>query len=204
MAFTLPDLPYSKDALEPYISARTLEFHHDKHHAKYVSNLNDLIQGTELVEESLKEIIVRTTHDSSRTGIFNNGSQAFNHEFFWNCMKPGGGGEPTGELAHRIEGEYGDYSAFREKFSSAAEKLFGSGWVWLMMDEDKLEILQGGNADSPVAHGKRPLLTLDVWEHAYYLDYQNARPKFIAAFLDHLVNWDFVAQNFQEAWEPTA
>ena len=204
MGFTLPELPYSKDALDPYISARTLHFHHGKHHAKYVSNLNDLIDETELVEEPLTEIIVRTTHDSSRAGIFNNASQVFNHEFFWNCMKPGGGGEPSGELADRIADEYGDFGAFRAKFSGAAEKLFGSGWVWLMLDGDKLEILQAGNADNPVAHRKRPLLTLDVWEHAYYLDYQNARPTFIGAFLDHLVNWDFVAGNLEQVWEPTA
>lgn len=204
MAFTLTDLPYTRDALEPYVSARTLEFHHGKHHAKYVSNLNELIAGTDLADESLTGIIVRTTHDSSRSGIFNNASQVFNHAFFWNCMTPGGGGAPSGKLAARIDAEFGSYAGFREKFVGAAEKLFGSGWAWLMADGDRLEILQGANADGPVAHRKRPLLTLDVWEHAYYLDYQNARPAFVAAFLDHLVDWDFVARNLDEPWEPGA
>ena len=204
MAFKLADLPYAMDALTPHISARTLEFHHGKHHAKYVSNLNGLIEGTDLASAPLQEIIVRTAGDASRAGVFNNAAQVYNHEFFWNCLWPGGGGEPGGALAAQIAKDFGVFAAFREQFSAAAEKLFGSGWVWLALDGAKLEIVQTSNADTPVAHGKRPLLTLDVWEHAYYLDYQNARPSFIAAFLDNLANWDFAARNFEQDWTPTA
>lgn len=188
MIHELPKLPYAPDALEPYISKRTLEFHHGKHHQAYVNNLNKLILGTEFENASLDDIVMK-----AGGGIFNNGAQVWNHTFYWNCLKPGGGGEPKGALADAIVKQYGSFADFKEKFSGAAATLFGSGWAWLVKKQDgSLEIIQESNAGNPMKHGAKPLLTCDVWEHAYYLDKQNVRPDYIADFWK-LVDWDAVA-----------
>lgn len=192
MPFTLPELPYKKDALAPHMSAETLEFHHDKHHAAYVNNLNKLVDGKPEANKSLEDVIM-----SSDGGVFNNAAQVWNHTFFWNCMKPNGGGKPTGELADAINRDFGSFDKFKEEFSTAAATQFGSGWAWLVKDGDKLAIMKTSNADLPMKHGKKALLTIDVWEHAYYIDYRNLRPKFIETFLTSLVNWDFVAANLK-------
>ncbi|WAS92687.1 superoxide dismutase [Nannocystis punicea] len=192
MPFTLPDLPYAKDALAPHLSAETLEFHHDKHHAAYVNNLNKLLAGKPEAELPLEEVILR-----SDGGVFNNAAQVWNHTFYWHCMRPNGGGRPTGELAEAITRDLGSYERFREEFANAATTQFGSGWAWLVVDNGKLAITKTGNADLPLKHGQKALLTIDVWEHAYYIDFRNARPKYIDTFLDHLVNWDFVAENLR-------
>jgi len=199
MAFELPPLPYDKSALEPYISARTLEFHHGKHHQAYVTNLNNLIKDTPLANEGLEAIIKASANDPQKTGIFNNAAQVWNHTFFWNSMKPKGGGKPTGDIAKKIDDDLGGYDKFVEQFKQAATTQFGSGWAWLVLENGKLKVTKTGNADLPMVHGQTALLTLDVWEHAYYLDYQNRRPDFVAAFLEHLVNWDFANQNLAKA-----
>ncbi|MGE5546371.1 MAG: superoxide dismutase [Solirubrobacterales bacterium] len=196
MAFELPPLPYAKDALEPHISARTLEFHHGKHHAAYVTNLNNLTKDSDLASKSLEEVIKAAAADlPAKQGIFNNAAQVWNHTFFWHCMKKGGGGKPTGKLLARIEQDFGSYEKFAEEFKNAAVTQFGSGWAWLVENNGKLAITKTANADLPLAHGLKALLTVDVWEHAYYLDYQNRRPDFVQAFLDNLVNWEFVEKN---------
>jgi Fe-Mn family superoxide dismutase len=197
MAFELLALPFAEDALEPYYSARTLSFHHGKHHKAYVDNLNKLIAGTDLESKSLEEIILLAAGDAARAGIFNNAAQVWNHTFFWHCMKPGGGGKPSGELAARIDAAFGGYDKFVEQFKAAAVGRFGSGWGWLVLEGGELKIVSTPNAETPLAKGQKALLTVDVWEHAYYLDYQNRRPDFVQAFLDHLVNWDFVAENLK-------
>ena len=199
MAFTLPALPYAKDALAPHISANTLDFHHGKHHNAYVTNLNNLTDGSPLANASLEEVIKDVAGDSSKVGVFNNAAQTWNHSFFWNCMKPGGGGAPTGELAQEIDKAFGGYDKFAEEFKNAAVTQFGSGWAWLVVEGGALKVVKTANADTPMTKGQVPLLTIDVWEHAYYLDYQNRRPDFIQTFIDHLVNWDFVAKNLGEA-----
>lgn len=188
--FTLPELPYAKAALEPVISAETIEYHHGKHHQAYVNNLNGLLEGKPLASKGIEEIIL-----ASDGPVFNNAAQVWNHTFYWNSLTPGGGGRPTGELAARIDRDFGSFDAFREAFAAAAGKLFGSGWTWLVDDAGTLKITQTSNADLPMKHGQTALLTLDVWEHAYYIDYRNARPKYIEAVLDKLVNWDFAARN---------
>lgn len=195
MPFTLPPLPYASNALEPYISANTMGFHHGKHHNAYVTNLNNLIKDSDWEKMALEEIIRKSAGDSSKAGIFNNSSQVWNHTFFWHCMKPGGGGKPSGDLAKKIDQDLGGYDKFKEEFKNAAVTQFGSGWAWLVLDGAKLKIVKTPNADLPLAHGQKALLTVDVWEHAYYLDYQNRRPDFVSAFLDNLVNWDFAAKN---------
>lgn len=196
--FSLPDLPYAQDALEPHMSANTLSFHHGKHHQAYVSKLNDALPGSGLEDKSLEEIIRATAGDASKVGIFNNGAQVWNHTFFWNSMKPGGGGTPTGDIADRIDADFGSYDNFKKEFSDAAATQFGSGWAWLVEEGGKLKVMKTPNADTPVARdGVKPILTIDVWEHAYYLDYQNRRPDFISAYLDHLVNWDFANENLK-------
>jgi Fe-Mn family superoxide dismutase len=196
MAFELPQLPYDKSALEPHISAKTLEFHHGKHHATYVTNLNGLIKDTDLAGKSLEEIILAAAKDlPAKQGLFNNAAQVWNHTFFWNCMKKGGGGKPSGAVLARIEADFGSYEKFAEDFKAAALTQFGSGWAWLVLDGGKLKIAKTGNADLPMAHGQTALLTVDVWEHAYYIDYQNRRADFVQAFLDHLVDWTFVEKN---------
>ncbi|NOK15711.1 superoxide dismutase [Corallococcus carmarthensis] len=192
MPFTLPELPYKKDALAPHMSAETLEFHHDKHHATYVNKLNELTAGKPEAAKSLEEVIL-----SSDGPVFNNAAQVWNHTFFWNCMKPSGGGKPTGEIAEAINRDFGSYDEFKRQFSDAAATQFGSGWAWLVKDGSKLAIMKTSNADLPMKHGKKALLTIDVWEHAYYIDYRNARPKFIETFITSLVNWDFVNANFK-------
>lgn len=193
MTHTLPDLPYDINALEPHISANTLSFHHGKHHQAYVTNLNNLIQNTDLIDKSLEEIIHATAQKADKVGIFNNAAQVWNHTFFWNCMKPNGGGQPTGDLKSEIEKIFGSYEAFASEFKQAAVTQFGSGWAWLVKDNGKLRIMKTSNADLPMVHGATALLTCDVWEHAYYLDYQNRRPDYVDTFLNHLVNWDFAA-----------
>ena len=190
MAFTLPELPYSKDALVPHISAETLEYHHGKHHNAYVTNLNGLIDGTDMADKSLEEIIASATG-----GVFNNAAQVWNHSFYWKCMTPGGGGTPSGELAAAIDRDFGSFDAFKEQFAKAGATLFGSGWTWLVAEGGALKITQTSNADLPLKHGQTALLTMDVWEHAYYVDYRNARPAYVDAFLNELVNWGFVAEN---------
>jgi Fe-Mn family superoxide dismutase len=199
MAYELPSLPYDYNALDPYISAKTLEFHHDKHHAAYVTNYNNLIKDTELADKSIEEVIKATYNDSSKTGIFNNGAQAWNHTFFWNSLKPGGGGTPTGAVAEKIDADFGSYDNFKEEFKKAATTQFGSGWAWLVLDNGTLKVINSPNAVNPIALGHTPLLTLDVWEHAYYLDYQNKRPDFIEAFISNLLNWDLVNQQMAAA-----
>lgn len=192
MAITLMSLPYEKDGLEPYISADTLEFHHGKHHNAYVGNTNKLVKGTALENEDLEIIIKKSAGDDSRIAIFNNASQVWNHSFYWQCMKPNGGGLPTGPIAEKINADFGGYEAFTEEFKAAGVAQFGSGWAWLIMENDKLKIIRTSNADTPVGQGLKPVLTVDVWEHAYYLDYQNRRPDYLNTFVDKLINWDFV------------
>ena len=190
--FTLPELPYAIDALAPAISRETLEFHWGKHHQTYVNNLNNLVEGTDWAEKSLEDIIL-----GAEGGLFNNAAQVYNHTFFWSSMNPQGGGEPKGALKDALVATWGSVEAFVKAFSDAAAGNFGSGWTWLVKDADgKLSILNTSNADTPIRHGLKPLLTIDVWEHAYYIDYRNARPVFIKAFFEKLVNWAFVEENF--------
>jgi Fe-Mn family superoxide dismutase len=191
MAHTLPPLPYAQNALEPHISAETLEYHYGKHHQTYVTNLNKLIEGTQFATASLEEIVMK-----SEGGLFNNAAQVWNHTFYWNCLKPNGGGEPTGKLADAINKAFGNFAAFKDKFSTSAVGNFGSGWTWLVKNKDgSVEIVNTGNAANPMTSGKTPLMTCDVWEHAYYIDYRNARAKYVESFWN-LVNWDFVDKNF--------
>jgi Fe-Mn family superoxide dismutase len=193
MAFTLPELPYSKDALAPHISAETLEFHHGKHHKAYVDNLNKALDGKPEANKSLEEVIM-----SSDGPVFNNAAQVWNHTFYWSSMKPGGGGVPTGELADAITRDFGSFDKFKEEFSTAGATQFGSGWAWLVLDGGKLKVTKTPNADLPMKHGQKALLTMDVWEHAYYIDYRNARPKYIETFLTSLANWDFALANLKK------
>jgi Fe-Mn family superoxide dismutase len=195
MAIQLPDLPYAKDALAPYISAQTLEFHHGKHHKAYVDNANKLIEGTALANESLETIIRNVAGDVSKAGLFNNAAQVWNHSFYWQCIKQKGGGTPAGAIADKIRATWGSFEKFKEEFKNAGVTQFGSGWAWLVLDGGTLKITKTANADTPIAHGLRPLLTVDVWEHAYYLDYQNRRPDYLTAFIENLINWDFVNAN---------
>ena len=191
MAHTLPDLPFAKDALEPHISAETFEYHHDKHHAAYVTNLNNLVPGTEFEDKSLEEIVM----SAPAGGIFNNAAQVWNHTFYFNCMGPNAGGEPTGDLGDAITATFGSFAEFKEKFSTSAVTNFGSGWTWLVKNADgNLEIVNTANAGCPLTAGLTPLLTIDVWEHAYYVDKRNARPAYVASFWN-VINWDFVAGN---------
>jgi len=190
MEHTLPPLPYAKDALQPHISAETLEFHHGKHHQTYVTNLNNMIKGTEYENMSLEEIIQKSTG-----GVFNNSAQVWNHTFFWNCMSPNGGGAPTGKAADAINAKWGSFDKFKEEFNKSALGNFGSGWTWLVQKTDgSVDIVNTSNAGTPLTTSDKPLLTADVWEHAYYIDYRNARAKFLDAFWN-VANWDFVNQN---------
>lgn len=193
--FTLPSLPYAQNALEPYISANTLSFHYGKHHQAYVTNLNNLVKDTPLAGKSLEEVIMASAKDPAKAGVFNNAAQVWNHTFYWHSMKPNGGGKPAGAIAKKIDADFGGYDKFAEAFKQAGATQFGSGWAWLVLDGGKLKVTKTGNADLPMAHGQKALLTMDVWEHAYYLDYQNKRPDYIATFLDKLVNWEFVERN---------
>jgi len=197
MAFKLPDLPYDKSALAPYISAETLEYHHDKHHNTYVTTLNTLLQDSadrNETQQDLEKVIM-----GSEGPLFNNAAQVWNHSFYWQCMKPGGGGQPGGELAQAIGQAFGSYDAFVKEISQAGITQFGSGWAWLVLDGGALKVTKTGNADLPLKHGQTALLTIDVWEHAYYIDYRNLRAKYLEAFLTNVVNWDFVAANYAAA-----
>lgn len=198
MTIEIADLPYPTDALEPHISAKTLEYHFGKHHKGYVDKLNAAIVDTAYYDQSLEKI-VRAAHDASDVGVFNNAAQAWNHAFLWHSMSPNGGSEPTGRLADAIIERFGGLATFQSAFKDAALKQFGSGWTWLVHTDDGLDVVSTGNADTPLITGVVPLLTLDVWEHAYYLDYQNKRGKYIDAFLSKLINWDFATKNYQTA-----
>lgn len=193
MSFKLPPLPYAANALEPHISQRTLEFHHGKHHDAYVTNLNKLAPGTPYATMALEEIVRKSAGKPEARAIFNNAAQIWNHTFFWNSMRPGGGGEPGGDLAKKLRDAFGSYGDFRQKFVDAAVGHFGSGWAWLVLDAGKLAIVSTHDADNPLTSNRVPLLTCDVWEHAYYLDYQNQRKTFVETFLDRLVNWEHAA-----------
>ncbi len=195
MAIILPDLPYGKDALAPFISANTLDFHYGKHHKAYVDNLNKLIAGTDLAERSLEEIIKTAAKDIAKAGIFNNAAQIWNHSFYWKCLKKQGGGIPAGAIAEKINSAFGSFDKFAEELKNAGTTQFGSGWAWLVLDGSTLKIVKTPNADTPLARGQKALLTIDVWEHAYYLDYQNRRPDYISAVIQNLINWDFVNAN---------
>jgi superoxide dismutase, Fe-Mn family len=199
MTYELPPLPFGYTALEPHVSKSTLEFHHDKHHAAYVNKYNDMVKGTDLESKSIEEVIKATYNDASKSGIFNNAAQAWNHTFYWNCIKPSGGGKPSGELADKIAADFGSFDKFKEEFANAAATQFGSGWAWLVLDKGTLKVAKTSNAENPIAMGLTPLLTIDVWEHAYYLDYQNKRPDYIETFISSLVNWDFVAEQMKKA-----
>jgi Fe-Mn family superoxide dismutase len=197
--FKLPALPYAQDALAPYISARTLEFHYGKHHQAYVTNTNNMVDKTDLASATLEEIVKKTAGNAEKLGLFNNAAQVWNHSFYWKCMQPGGGGAPSETLAREIQTAFGSIESFRKELTTAAMTQFGSGWAWLVLDGASLKVVKTGNADTPLAHGQTPLITIDVWEHAYYLDYQNRRADYVAAFLDHLANWEFAAANLAKA-----
>jgi len=194
MAFELSALPYPRDGLEPHMSSRTLELHHGKHHQAYVTTLNKLVQGTPFAEQTLEQIIRATANDAAEASISNNAGQAWNHDFFWKCLRPRGGGKPSGDLLRRLERDFGSFDKFKEQFKEAAVSQFGSGWAWLVLDGGTLKVAKTANAANLVAQGQTALLACDVWEHAYYLDFQNRRPDFVQTFLDHLVNWEFVAK----------
>ena len=196
MAFSLPDLPYGRGDLAPHISEETLNFHHGKHHQAYVTNLNGLIEGTDLANATLEEIINKAAGDKSKAGLFNNAAQVWNHTFYWHSMKPSGGGKPTGKAAEMINRDLGGYDQFVKDFKAAGGGQFGSGWAWLVEKDGKLAITKTPNAETPLTEaGVTPILTMDVWEHAYYLDYQNSRPNYMDAFLNNLINWDFANKN---------
>jgi len=198
MTIALPALPYALDALEPHMSRSTLEAHHGHHHAAYVAKVHELIRGTLLDTAPLDEV-VRVSAKRTRKALFHAAAQAWNHAFFWQCMRPRGGGEPGGQLASMIERDFGSYAAMREQFATAAKEQFGSGWTWLVLHDDHLRILSTANAATPLVTRQVPLLTIDIWEHAYYLDYQYRRAAYIAGFIGHLVNWDFASRNLESA-----
>jgi Fe-Mn family superoxide dismutase len=193
--FDLPPLPYAENALEPVISARTIGFHYGKHHRGYVDNLNKLVAGTEYAGRSLEKIIIHTAGNAEKAAIFNNAAQIWNHTFYWKSMTPKGGGEPPGALKRKMEASFGSVEACKKELAGAAVSQFGSGWAWLALDGDKLKVVKTANADLPLSMGMKPVLTVDVWEHAYYLDYQNRRADHVAAVLDKLINWEFALQN---------
>ena len=196
MAITLPALPYADDALLPHITPESFSYRHAKHHNGYVVNLNNLIKDTDLADQDLEAIIHAVAGDASKAGVFNNAAQVWNHTFYWNSMKPNGGGKPTGAIAAKIDEDFGSYEKFVELFTAAATTQFGSGWAWLVVGADgKLAVTKTANADTPLVHGQKALLTIDVWEHAYYIDFRNMRPKYITTFLESLVNWDFANAN---------
>jgi superoxide dismutase, Fe-Mn family len=191
MTITLPELPFEKDSLAPFISEKTIDFHYGKHHKTYVNNLVKMIENTDLETETLESIIKKTVGDSSKEGIFNNAAQVWNHTFYWHSISPSGGGIPTGNIAEKIKTDFGGFEKFVEEFKNAGLTQFGSGWAWLILKEGKLEVTKTSNADTPFAHGLKPLVTVDVWEHAYYLDYQNKRVEYIENFIKNLINWEF-------------
>ena len=193
--FALPPLPYAENALEPVISANTIGFHYCKHHKTYVDNLNNLVKGTEYESATLEKIITDTAGKADKAGLFNNAAQVWNHTFYWNGLRANGGGKPTGKVAQAIDAAFGSFDNFKKELSATSVSQFGSGWGWLVVDGGALKIVKTANAEVPFTKGQKPLLTLDVWEHAYYLDYQNRRAAYLDAVIDKLVNWDFVAQN---------
>ena len=193
MSFELPSLPYANDALAPYMSAETLDFHHGKHHQTYVTNLNNLLKDNELHGTSLEDIVIKSSKDASMAGIFNNAGQHWNHILFWQCMKPNGGGSIPSELETRLNSDFGSIDQFKEAFIQAGTTQFGSGWAWLAINNGKLVVTKSANASNPLVDGMKPILGCDVWEHSYYIDYRNKRPDYLKAFLDSLVNWEFVA-----------
>jgi Fe-Mn family superoxide dismutase len=192
---SLPALPWAENALEPVISAKTISFHYGKHHKTYVDNANKLIVGTELADLPLDQIVRATAGKADRVGIFNNVAQAWNHDFYWKSLKPNGGGEPPSALKTKMDSAFGGVDACKKELANAAVQQFGSGWAWLALDGDKLKIVKTGNAETPITQNLKPLLTIDVWEHAYYLDYQNKRVDYVNALIDKLANWDFAAEN---------
>ena len=195
--FQLPALPYKDDALAPYITASTIGFHYGKHHSTYVNKLNGLVDGTEFADLSLEDIIKKTSGQPDKAGIFNNAAQIWNHTFYWHSMKPGGGGAPSGSLKEKIESSFESIDKFKTEFTNAAVTQFGSGWAWLVSEGGSLKVVKTPNAETPLSNpNQTPLLTIDVWEHAYYLDFQNKRPDYIAAFLENLINWDFASENY--------
>jgi Fe-Mn family superoxide dismutase len=197
--FTLPPLPFAEGALAPVISANTLGFHYGKHHKAYVDNLNNLVKGGEFEGQSLEAIIKATAGKADKAGMFNNAAQVWNHTFYWNCLKPNGGGKPTGRIAQMIDSDLGGYDKFKTDFAQTCVTQFGSGWGWLVAEGGKLKLVKTPNAENPMVKGQTALLTIDVWEHAYYLDYQNRRPDHVNAVIDKLLNWDFAAQNLAKA-----
>ena len=199
MAFELPPLPYAPNALAPFMSEQTLNLHHGKHHQAYVTNLNNLIKDTPLAGKSLEEICKAAHGDPSKQGIFNNAGQHWNHMLFWPCMKKGGGGAIPGELERRLVADFGSVDQFKADFTQAGVTQFGSGWAWLVVDNGKLKVTKTPNGENPLVHGQHALLGCDVWEHAYYLDYQNRRPDYVKAFLDSMVNWEYVAERLHAA-----
>ena len=192
MSFELPSLPYANDALAPYMSSETLDFHHGKHHQTYVTNLNNLLKDHELQSSSLEDIVVKTSKDASMAGIFNNAGQHWNHILFWKCMKPKGGGALPGKLEKRINSDFGSVDKFKEQFIQAGVTQFGSGWAWLAIDKGKLIVTKTANASNPLVNNMKPILGCDVWEHSYYVDYRNRRPDYLKSFIENLVNWEFV------------
>lgn len=198
MAFTLMDLPYDRAALEPHMSGNTLDYHYGKHHQTYVNKLNGMVEGSKYEGMSLEEV-VRASAEAGDAGVFNNAAQVVNHDFLWHSLSPNGGGAPDGDLGAAIDAAFGSFDEFRSAFAAAAAGQFGSGWAWLVAEGGAVKIVTTGNADNPMLNGQTPLITLDVWEHAYYLDFQNDRPGYVQTFLDHLANWDFAAQNFAAA-----
>ncbi len=199
MPLALPELPYAQDALEPYMSEKTVQFHYGKHHKSYVDKANGLLKGTTLETEDLEDIVRKSAGHDEMAALFNNAAQVWNHSFFWNCMKPGGGGTPEGAVAEAVARDFGGLDGFKEAFAEAATGRFGSGWVWVVLKDGGLDIVSTPNAETPIASALHPILSCDVWEHAYYLDYQNERGKFVNVFLEKLVNWDFVAARLAEA-----
>ena len=193
MTFELPSLPYASDALAPYMSSETLDFHHGKHHQTYVTNLNNLVKDSDMQDASLEDIVIKSSKDTSMAGIFNNAGQHWNHILFWQCMKPNGGGAIPSELENRINSDFGSVDQFKEAFVQAGTTQFGSGWAWLAIDNGKLVVTKSANASNPLVEGMKPILGCDVWEHSYYIDYRNKRPDYLKAFLDNIVNWEFVS-----------
>jgi len=199
MAYSQPALPYADNALAPHISADTIGFHYGKHHATYIKKYNDMVAGTPHDDQNIEDVIVATANNPEKAGLFNNGAQAWNHSFYWNSLSPNGGGKPSGEIAGKIDTDFGSYDAFKKELASAAATQFGSGWAWLALDNGQLKVVKTANAQTPLTNGMVPILTIDVWEHAYYLDYQNRRPDYVAAVIGELLNWDFASQNFLNA-----
>jgi len=199
MAYTQPALPYAENALAPHISAETIGFHYGKHHATYISKYNGMVAGTPFDDQTIEDVIVATANDPEKAGLFNNGAQAWNHSFYWNSLSPDGGGAPGGQIGEKINADFGGYDKFREELANAAATQFGSGWAWLVLDKGQLKIVKTANAQTPLTNGMFPILTIDVWEHAYYLDYQNRRPDYVSAVIGELLNWDFAASNFEAA-----